>query len=304
MFGRLLRTDLYRMRKTTALYIFIVLAFVVCAFFSYVLLRIDVSVAGLDEEDYLNAAIDTDTTIDSAALGYTVGSNANYEMDESDYSRMIWGDGFYYGCSIAELNSMLIQAGYLILFNAIFVCVFMGNEFKSGFYKNFINTNGKRHIPILSHFTMFAIETAILIIVNIITTIFGDVIFNDGIIGDIGLRSLLYVFMSWIMLYGVTCFFVAMMYIARKKTIPLIVGICISLDLHSLIFSNIDRLIAATNPNSTFRFMNYILTHFLQEKVFIDSSSDVMIKAFALSLVYIIISIGVSVLSTSRRDFK
>lgn len=301
MFGDLFSANLYRICKSKVPVILLIIAAVVTLYSGYILIRVELSQI-ISKEDFLEMAKESDDTLEGASKGYILGADA--ATNELDMNEIRWGEGYFIDVGVDELYCINTQLCTFVMINAILVCTYIGSELKTGFYRNLTNVIGKRHIPILSQYALFAAVCAVECIINLVFTLIDAFWFQGAPIWHISSQFFAYFFMSWIMLCAMTSVYIGLIYVIRTKTIPLIISICISLDVHTSILKSLTRIIEHINPNFKFKIVDYLVSTHLEDTLDIYSPANVFFKVLALSGIYIIISMSLSIYLNKKRDYK
>lgn len=306
MLGKYIKADIYRFIRMKALYILLIVAFVVQAGACYMVTKVDFNIVGYDNEVFFQIAEDTNSSYESAATGFTMGFNTdpNLAMNHTRTKHLLWGEGIFYNTPSIEYYALNLQIGAIVFVNAILFSILIGNEYKYAFNTNMIKANGDRKYIVLSKFILATIECGAMYVITFIYSCIMELIYKGRLSFDFKASYLPYFISEWLLIYAVTCIFICFCYLFRNKTIPMILSFIIAFDVHSILFGYIDELLEASNAWGDFRFSHYLLTELISGDLYIGSPAIINCRALVLSVFYIIISISLSVFIYCKRDVK
>lgn len=305
MYLNLLKSDLYRVKKAKSLWILILVMAVLFVFWGYTVLRVDVNAVGLNIEELLNT--EDDSAFDAVLEGYQMGYNAgrdSFDTNKVSREEVVWGEGFLYGHNTLALMEVFSSLTLSFLMASIFIPLFIGKEFDNGCYKNVVITNGNRIIPVLSKLTIGFLYSVLLQLVTFVMIFAVSLLMRCPIIVEFTSEFWGYFFTSWLLLLAFICVVIMLCCIFRSKVAPMVISICLSLSLVSAVTSIIDKIISAAWPNSNFRITRFLLTDILGERIGFEFGSSNFGFAIAVGLVYIAITVTVSILVPLKRDLK
>lgn len=306
MLEKYIKADIYRLLRMKALYILLIVAFVVQAGACYLVTRVNFGAVGYDNETFIEIAEDTSSSYESAAAGFTLGFNTNEELASRHLEKkdLLWGEGICFDTTSIEYYALNLQTGVIIFVNAVLFSLIIGNEYKFGFNMNIVKANGDRKYTVLSKFILAVIECASMFVVVFIYSFILELVYKGRLNFVFKVNYLAYFITEWFMILAITCIFICFCYLFRNKTIPMILSFIIAFDVHSIFFGYIDELLAASNALGSFRFSDYLLTELIGGTLYIDSPASVICRGLVLSIFYIIISVGLSVFIYCKRDVK
>ncbi|MCQ2481956.1 MAG: hypothetical protein MJ153_00525 [Clostridia bacterium] len=308
-FNKLVRYDLFRMKRTKDFWNLFLIAFILYLVCGYVFLKVDISIVSKNGNS-LNSLIELEkkenSTIEDLLRGYT--ETYEYSTDIASYSdydkvKLLWGEGIYYNESFAVFFSTCYRLTIHLLMIAIFIPLFVENEYSVGFYKNLLNSIRRRYLPILSKFVVGFIYSLIWHVFMGICTIVVKLFYTGRIKWTMNKQCWIYFLVSFIITYAFVCVCLAVSEIFHRKSISLIFCITFSLGLLSLPISVVDTLINSVYPNSDFRITRYLLNE-IAAKYYVGIISEFVNRAVVVSIVCIVISVALSVIINLRRDYR
>ncbi len=308
-FIRLVRYDLYRMKRTKDFWTLFLIAFLLYLICGYVFLKVDitsVSKNGNSLNSLMKLEKAENSTIEDLLRGYT--ETYEYSTDIASYSdydkfKLLWGEGIYYNESFAVFFSTCYRLTIHLLMIAIFIPLFTENEYSVGFYKNLLNSIRQRYLPILSKFVVGFIYSLIWHVFMGICTIAVKLIYTQRIQWTMNRQSWKYFLVSFLITYAFVCVCLAVCEVFHRKSLSLIFCITFSLGLLSLPVSVFDTFINSVYPNTDFRITRYLLNE-IAAKYYVGIINEFVNRAVIVSLISILISVILSVIINLRRDYK
>lgn len=237
---------------------------------------------------------------------YYINDKAALENLKINFTQIKWG--IYVGSvipdwldlgyiPITELFMRNIQSKILLMFQTVFIVMYIGDELKSSFLKN-INQNFPKKIElILGKVIIICIYTFAIFITSFIIMSLSFYIMEGYLkFTEIGIfikyilaEHLLYI------TYSIAIMFLA--YLIRNSAVTLIIGLLESAGILQII----DTIFHQISGNSSFSIMNYIISGNIV-LLSIDSSDSIYLRVTLLSIIYLIIMIILNTMILSKRD--
>ena len=198
---------------------------------------------------------------------------------------------------ITELFMRNIQSKILLMFQTIFIVMYIGDELKSSFLKN-INQNFPKKIElILGKVIIICIYTFAIFITSFIIMSLSFYIM-EGYLKftetGIFIKYILAEYLLYIT-YSIVIMFLA--YLIRNSAVTLIIGLLESAGILQIF----DTIIHQISGNLSFSIMNYLISGNIV-LLSIDSSDSIYLRVTLLSIIYLIIMIILNTMVLSKRD--
>jgi len=277
--SRAIKLELYRLRKNKYPWIILIL--------SSLMIIESVYMTKVDYHYYIN---------DKAAL----------ENLKINFTQINWG--IYVGSvipdwldlgyiPITELFMRNIQSKILLMFQTIFIVMYIGDELKSSFLKN-INQNFPKKIElILGKVIIICIYTFAIFITSFIIMSLSFYIM-EGYLKftetGIFIKYILAEYLLYIT-YSIVIMFLA--YLIRNSAVTLIIGLLESAGILQIF----DTIIHQISGNFSSSIMKYLISGNIV-LLSINSSSSVYLRVTLLSIIYLVIMIILNTMILSKRD--
>ncbi len=277
--SRAIKLELYRLRKNKYPWIILIL--------SSLMIIGSVYMTKVDYHYYIN---------DKAAL----------ENLKINFTQINWG--IYVGSvipdwldlgyiPITELFMRNIQSKILLMFQTIFIVMYIGDELKSSFLKN-INQNFPKKIDlILGKVIIICIYTFAIFITSFIIMSLSFYIM-EGYLKftetGIFIKYILAEYLLYIT-YSIVIMFLA--YLIRNSAVTLIIGLLESAGILQIF----DTIIHQISGNFSSSIMKYLISGNIV-LLSINSSSSIYLRVAILSIVYLVIMIILNTVILSKRD--
>ena len=277
--SRAIKLELYRLRKNKYPWIILIL--------SSLMIIGSVYMTNVDYHYYIN---------DKAAL----------ENLKINFTQINWG--IYVGSvipgwldlgyiPITELFMRNIQSKILLMFQTVFIVIYIGDELKSSFLKN-INQNFPKKIElILGKVIIICIYTFAIFITSFIIMSLSFYIMEGYLkFTDIGI-FIKYIFAEYLLYitYSIVIMFLA--YLIRNSAVTLIIGLLESAGILQII----DTIIHQISGNFSSSIMKYLISGNIV-LLSIDSSDSIYLRVAILSIIYLVIMIILNTVILSKRD--
>lgn len=237
---------------------------------------------------------------------YYINDKAALENLKINFTQINWG--IYVGSvipdwldlgyiPITELFMRNIQSKILLMFQTIFIVMYIGDELKSSFLKN-INQNFPKKIElILGKVIIICIYTFAMFITSFIIMSLSFYIM-EGYLKftetGIFIKYILAEYLLYIT-YSVIIMFLA--YLIRNSAVTLIIGLLESAGILQII----DTIFHQISGNLSFSIMNYLISGNIV-LLSIDSSDSIYLRVTLLSIIYLVIMIILNTVILSKRD--
>lgn len=277
--SRAIKLELYRLRKNKYPWIILIL--------SSLMIIGSVYMTKVDYHYYIN---------DKAAL----------ENLKINFTQINWG--IYVGSvipdwldlgyiPITELFMRNIQSKILLMFQTVFIVMYIGDELKSSFLKNINQVFPKKIELTLGKVTIICVYTLAIFITNFIIMSL-SFYFMEGYLKftEIGIfiKYILTEYLLYI-IYSIIIMFLA--YLIRNSAVTLIIGLLESAGILQII----DTIFHQISGNLSFSIMNYLISGNIV-LLSIDSSDSIYLRVTLLSIIYLIIMIILNTMILSKRD--
>ena len=237
---------------------------------------------------------------------YYINDKAALENLKINFTQINWG--IYVGSvipdwldlgyiPITELFMRNIQSKILLMFQTVFIVMYIGDELKSSFLKNINQVFPKKIELILGKVAIICVYTLAIFITNFIIMSL-SFYFMEGYLKftEIGIfiKYILTEYLLYIT-YSVIIMFLA--YLIRNSAVTLIIGLLES----SGILQIIDTIFHQISGNLSFSIMNYLISGNIV-LLSIDSSVSIYLRVTLLSIIYLVIMIILNTMILSKRD--
>ena len=237
---------------------------------------------------------------------YYINDKAALENLKINFTQINWG--IYVGSvipdwldlgyiPITELFMRNIQSKILLMFQTIFIVMYIGDELKSSFLKN-INQNFPKKIDlILGKVIIICIYTFAIFITSFIIMSLSFYIM-EGYLKftetGIFIKYILAEYLLYIT-YSIVIMFLA--YLIRNSAVTLIIGLLESAGILQIF----DTIIHQISGNFSSSIMKYLISGNIV-LLSINSSSSIYLRVAILSIVYLVIMIILNTVILSKRD--
>ncbi len=237
---------------------------------------------------------------------YYINDKASLENLKINFTQINWG--IYVGSvipdwldlgyiPITELFMRNIQSKILLMFQTIFIVMYIGDELKSSFLKN-INQNFPKKIDlILGKVIIICIYTFAIFITSFIIMSLSFYIM-EGYLKftetGIFIKYILAEYLLYIT-YSIVIMFLA--YLIRNSAVTLIIGLLESAGILQIF----DTIIHQISGNFSSSIMKYLISGNIV-LLSINSSSSIYLRVAILSIVYLVIMIILNTVILSKRD--
>lgn len=237
---------------------------------------------------------------------YYINDKASLENLKINFTQINWG--IYVGSvipdwldlgyiPITELFMRNIQSKILLMFQTVFIVIYIGDELKSSFLKN-INQNFPKKIElILGKVIIICIYTFAIFITSFIIMSLSFYIMEGYLkFTDIGI-FIKYIFAEYLLYITYSIIIMFLAYLIRNSAVTLIIGLLESAGILQII----DTIIHQISGNFSSSIMKYLISGNIV-LLSIDSSDSIYLRVAILSIIYLVIMIILNTVILSKRD--
>lgn len=277
--SRAIKLELYRLRKNKYPWIILIL--------SSLMIIGSVYMTKVDYHYYIN---------DKAAL----------ENLKINFTQINWG--IYVGSvipdwldlgyiPITELFMRNIQSKILLMFQTVFIVMYIGDELKSSFLKNINQVFPKKIELTLGKVAIICVYTLAIFITSFIIMSL-SFYFMEGYLKftEIGI-FIKYILTEYLLYITYSIIIMFLAYLIRNSAVTLIIGLLESAGILQII----DTIFHQISGNLSFSVMNYLISGNIV-LLSIDSSDSIYLRVTLLSIIYLIIMIILNTMILSKRD--
>ena len=237
---------------------------------------------------------------------YYINDKAALENLKINFTQINWG--IYVGSvipdwldlgyiPITELFMRNIQSKILLMFQTVFIVMYIGDELKSSFLKNINQVFPKKIELILGKVAIICVYTLAIFITNFIIMSL-SFYFMEGYLKftetGIFIKYILAEYLLYIT-YSIVIMFLA--YLIRNSAVTLIIGLLESAGILQIF----DTIIHQISGNFSSSIMKYLISGNIV-LLSINSSSSIYLRVAILSIVYLVIMIILNTVILSKRD--
>lgn len=237
---------------------------------------------------------------------YYINDKAALENLKTNFTQINWG--IYVGSVIpdwldlgyipvTELFMRNIQSKILLMFQTVFIVMYIGDELKSSFLKNINQVFPKKIELTLGKVAIICVYTLAIFITNFIIMSL-SFYFMEGYLKftEIGIfiKYILAEYLLYIT-YSIVIMFLA--YLIRNSAVTLIIGLLESAGILQIF----DTIIHQISGNLSFSIMKYLISGNIV-LLSINSSSSIYLRVALLSIIYLVIMIILNTMILSKRD--
>lgn len=277
--GRAIKLELYRLRRNKYPWIILIL--------SSLMIIGSVYMTKVDYHYYIN---------DKAAL----------ENLKINFTQINWG--IYVGSvipdwldlgyiPITELFMRNIQSKILLMFQTVFIVMYIGDELKSSFLKNINQVFPKKIELTLGKVTIICVYTLAIFITNFIIMSLSFYIMEGYLkFTEIGI-FIKYILTEYLLYITYSIIIMFLAYLIRNSAVTLIIGLLESAGILQIF----DTIIHQISGNFSSSIMKYLISGNIV-LLSIDSSDSIYLRVTLLSIIYLIIMIILNTMILSKRD--
>lgn len=277
--SRAIKLELYRLRKNKYPWIILIL--------SSLMIIGSVYMTKVDYHYYINDKV----ALENLKINFT-------QINWGIYVGSVIPDWLDLGyIPITELFMRNIQSKILLMFQTVFIVMYIGDELKSSFLKNINQVFPKKIDLTLGKVTIICVYTLAIFITSFIIMSL-SFYFMEGYLKftDIGI-FIKYIFAEYLLYitYSIVIMFLA--YLIRNSAVTLIIGLLESAGILQII----DTIIHQISGNFSSSIMKYLISGNIV-LLSIDSSDSIYLRVAILSIIYLVIMIILNTVILSKRD--
>ncbi|MBS5946000.1 MAG: ABC transporter permease [Peptoniphilus harei] len=237
---------------------------------------------------------------------YYINDKAALENLKINFTQINWG--IYVGSvipdwldlgyiPITELFMRNIQSKILLMFQTVFIVMYIGDELKSSFLKNINQVFPKKIELTLGKVAIICVYTLAIFITNFIIMSL-SFYFMEGYLKftEIGI-FIKYIFTEYLLYITYSIIIMFLAYLIRNSAVTLIIGLLESAGILQII----DTIFHQISGNLSFSIMNYLISGNIV-LLSIDSSNSIYLRVTLLSIIYLVIMIILNTVILSKRD--
>lgn len=237
---------------------------------------------------------------------YYINDKAALENLKINFTQINWG--IYVGSvipdwldlgyiPITELFMRNIQSKILLMFQTVFIVMYIGDELKSSFLKNINQVFQKKIELTLGKVAIICVYTLAIFITSFIIMSL-SFYFMEGYLKftEIGI-FIKYILTEYLLYITYSIIIMFLAYLIRNSAVTLIIGLLESAGILQII----DTIFHQISGNLSFSIMNYLISGNIV-LLSIDSSDSIYLRVTLLSIIYLIIMIILNTMILSKRD--
>lgn len=237
---------------------------------------------------------------------YYINDKAALENLKINFTQINWG--IYVGSvipdwldlgyiPITELFMRNIQSKILLMFQTVFIVMYIGDELKSSFLKNINQVFPKKIELTLGKVAIICVYTLAIFITSFIIMSL-SFYFMEGYLKftEIGI-FIKYILAEYLLYITYSIIIMFLAYLIRNSAVTLIIGLLESAGILQII----DTIFHQISGNLSFSIMNYLISGNIV-LLSIDSSNSIYLRVTLLSIIYLIIMIILNTMILSKRD--
>ena len=237
---------------------------------------------------------------------YYINDKAALENLKINFTQINWG--IYVGSvipdwldlgyiPITELFMRNIQSKILLMFQTVFIVMYIGDELKSSFLKNINQVFPKKIELTLGKVAIICLYTLAIFITSFIIMSL-SFYFMEGYLKftEIGI-FIKYILTEYLLYITYSIIIMFLAYLIKNSAVTLIIGLLESAGILQII----DTIFHQISGNLSFSIMNYLISGNIV-LLSIDSSDSIYLRVTLLSIIYLIIMIILNTMILSKRD--
>lgn len=237
---------------------------------------------------------------------YYINDKAALENLKINFTQINWG--IYVGSvipdwldlgyiPITELFMRNIQSKILLMFQTVFIVMYIGDELKSSFLKNINQVFPKKIELILGKVAIICVYTLAIFITNFIIMSL-SFYFMEGYLKftEIGI-FIKYILTEYLLYITYSIIIMFLAYLIRNSAVTLIIGLLESAGILQIF----DTIIHQISGNVSSSIMKYLISGNIV-LLSIDSSDSIYLRVTLLSIIYLVIMIILNTMILSKRD--
>lgn len=293
----LIKMDLHRMMHSISTWVMIVCV-IGAAFLGIYMTNMDIeATADAQQTNEVNAGAEVQQTElteeDQNGVEVEIGIFLNPNPE--------WANG---KIELGEMIAAQFSSGVLLILISIFITLFVNAEQKNGFIKNIAGKFPNRRILVASRFASVVIFALVMFVVYAAAqTVFSYSFWGEDIIISsfaemwkmLGVQSLIHL--------AFACFIVFFCISTGSSAFSMTVGIMICCGVGNFIYILIDKIAHSVFHAENFEFGKYMLEANVKA-VGIGASSEVILRACTVGIVFAAVSVLISMFIMQKRDIR
>jgi ABC-type transport system involved in multi-copper enzyme maturation permease subunit len=279
----LIKMDLYRLIRSKAFIIMILVTILATLFFSYAYYVTDSS------KDFFQGVQDGMSGTETTSYGITLDANNLKET-----------------YTLNDLFKSVTGNAPIVIIITIFASIFVVAEENSGYVKNILGQIPHREFVVFSKLTTVALQLLVVMATSALSTFaFGKLFFNHRFsLGSFG-EFMSHFGINYLLCFALCALIVFLSIVMRSKILPIIIGILISAGPISLLYNGVDYLIEkifySANETMNFSIANY-LPYGCMTSLAKSNAGDDFIRAIIVGVVFSLIFILAVIPIIRKRD--
>ena len=237
---------------------------------------------------------------------YYINDKAALENLKINFTQINWG--IYVGSvipdwldlgyiPITELFMRNIQSKILLMFQTVFIVMYIGDELKSSFLKNINQVFPKKIELTLGKVAIICVYTLAIFITSFIIMSL-SFYFMEGYLKFTEIAIFIkYILTEYLLYVTYSIIIMFLAYLIRNSAVTLIIGLLESAGILQII----DTIFHQISGNLSFSIMNYLISGNIV-LLSIDSSDSIYLRVTLLSVIYLVIMIILNTVILSKRD--
>lgn len=243
--------------------------------------------------------------------GFTEYGSDEEEASGTDDDTILFGlyfftdpDWIYGDINLLEVMDVMVRSGTLLIFCTIFAALFINAEQKNGYIKNIAGFFPKRTLPLFSKLIAVLVQTLVIFIVSLFTIAVCSLIFWGGklylgsfseFLPILGLQFLLH--------FAFSCLISFFCIATRTSSFSIAVGLVFTLGLSVLLLQGAEKLISLIDKSADLKLYQYSLVANINS-TYMGMADKAFFRPVITALVFIVFSVGISLLITKKRDIR
>lgn len=212
-----------------------------------------------------------------------------------------WANG---NIELGDVICMEVQSGLTAILCVIFASLFACADHKNGFIKNIAGQYPRRGKLILSKFVAIAIQVLVMLLVFVAVAVISSFIFwgeNVYLASYLPLLKVLGV--QYLLHLGIATLIMFLSILTRSTAFSSTAGIVLCSGLTAYLYSGINQIVSTIRPSWNFDINNYVLESNIKI-VGLDAVSTTLLQGAVVGIVFIIISVALSMVTMQKRDVR
>lgn len=306
-----IKMELYRIRTMKSAYILPIIMLVLILLTGFFMCKLSLDALGVDTSAYAEQT-SSDSYDDAAVDGFSVGFQTGYDeaadvdgdSDDNDTLKLsdLFGEGIYYNADVPFMYYLNICGMNAVIMLAIFVGLFFGSEYSSGFKKNLTKYSRSRWLSFGSKAIAVSLYSVIFNVIVFLETAFSMLLFAEGVKWN--MDSSFFAYFGLICILEIAfCMLIALLVtITRSTAAGITLGIVISTGLVNLVFLLFDLLLKYVFklPDSV-SINDYLITGNIS-MLTLDSDGATVIRALIVGVGFAAVYFVLSGIIVNKRD--